>query len=364
MTNSIGEIPGAEVLLVIGANPTEAHPIIGLKIKEAVRNGAALIVADPRKIWLTKIARIHLPIRPGTDLALVNGMANVIFSEGLSNAEFVKARTEGIEEFVEVIERWPVERAAEMCEVPGGGYPRGRATLCSRGPRSHFLHPRHHRAYLRHLQRSGPGQSVPAHRPDWQGEQRGESASRPEQCPGRLRHGRAARRLFGISESCHRRKPPQVRAGMEREAPRQTGNDDYRHARGRISRALKAMYVMGEDPVMSEAHASFVREALQGLDLLVVQDIFMNETAKLADVVLPAFCFAEKDGTFTNTERRVQRVRKAVDPPAQAREDWRIVADISSRMGYDMDYNFAITSLGRDGELVADLCGDRLFPNR
>ena len=114
MTNSIGEIPNADVLLVIGSNATEAHPIIGLKMKQAVRNGARLIVADPRKIWLTKIAHLHLPLRPGTDLALINAIANVILSEGLEDKAFIAARTEGFEEFAKTVEKWTPERAAEI----------------------------------------------------------------------------------------------------------------------------------------------------------------------------------------------------------------------------------------------------------
>ena len=265
-------------------------------------------------------------------------MANVIFSEGLSNAEFVKSRTEGIEEFVEVIERWPVERAAEMCEVPAEDI-REAARLyagASRGAIFYTLGITEHTCGTYNVQGLANLALLTG--------QIGKESSGVNPLRGQN----------NVQGACDMGALPDVYSGYQKVAieenrgkfeqawnvklPDKPGMTVTDMLEAAYDGHLKAMYVMGEDPVMSEAHATFVREALQNLDLLVVQDIFMNETAKLADVVLPASCFAEKDGTFTNTERRVQRVRKAVDPPGQAREDWKIVAEISTRMGYDMDY--------------------------
>ena len=339
MTNSIGEIPNADVLFVIGSNPTEAHPIIGLKIKQAVRNGATLIVADPRKIWLTKIAKIHLPIRPGTDLALVNGMANVILTEGLANMKFIKSRTEGLEEFARVVEQWPPERAAEVCEVPAEDI-RAAARAYARSPRGaiyYTLGITEHTcgtnnvlglANLALLTGQVGKESSGVNPLRGQNNVQGacDMGALPDVFPGYQK----------VAGEENRRK---FEAAWDVKLPDKAGLTLTDMLEGAYEGHVKAMYVLGEDPVVSEAHALFVREALRRLDLLVVQDIFLSETAKLADVVLPASCFAEKDGTFTNTERRVQRVRKAIEPPGEAREDWKIVADLMSRLGCRADYS-------------------------
>ena len=341
MTNSIGEIPNADVLFVIGSNPTEAHPIIGLKIKEAVRNGAMLIVADPRKIWLTRIAGIHLRLRPGTDLALINGMANVILSEGLANEEFIKSRTEGIEEFRRVVEQWPAERAAQVCDVPADeirkaarAYARAKrgAIFYTLGITEHtcgtynVLSLANLALLTGQIGKESSGVNPLRGQNNVQGSC--DMGALPDVFPGYQK----------IAVEENRRKFEEAWKVSLPEQPGLTLTDMFDAA---AEGDLNAMYVFGEDPVMSEAHAGFIREALGRLDLLVVQDIFLSETAKLADVVLPASCFAEKDGTFTNTERRVQRVRKAVDPPGEAREDWKIIAELMDRLGYQTNYSSA-----------------------
>lgn len=339
MTNSIGEIPHADVLFVIGANPTEAHPIIGLKIKEAVRNGARLIVADPRNIWLTKIAWLHLQLRPGTDLALLNGMAHVILTEGLANVEFIKSRTEGFEEFCKTIEEWPPERAADICEVPAEDIRRAAREYArsDRGAIFYTLGITEHTcgthnvlglANLALLTGQIGKESSGVNPLRGQNNVQGacDMGAQPDVYPGYQK----------VAVEEHRRKFERAWGVSLPSAPGMTITDMVENASlGR----LKALYVMGEDPVMSEAHAGFVREALSRLNLLIVQDIFLSETAKMADVVLPASCFAEKDGTFTNTERRVQRVRKAIEPPGESREDWRILIELAKRLGYEMSYS-------------------------
>ena len=339
MTNSIGEIPGADLLFVIGSNPTEAHPIIGLKIKEAVRNGARLIVADPRRIWLTEIAWLHLPIRPGTDLALLNSMAHVILNEGLENKDFIASRTENFEEFRSIVEGWPPERAADICEIPAedmrkaarayAGAERA-AILYTLGITEHTCGTHNvlglaNLALLTgHVGKESSGVNPLRGQNNVQGAC--DMGALPDTYPGYQK----------VAVEENRRKFEEAWGVPLPDSPGMTITDMLEAA---CTGALKMLYIVGEDPVMSEAHSAFVREALNKLDLLVVQDIFLNETAKLADVVLPATCFAEKDGTFTNTERRVQRVRKAVDPPGDVREDWRILVDLSNRLGYPMSYS-------------------------
>ncbi|MCX6345420.1 MAG: formate dehydrogenase subunit alpha [Armatimonadetes bacterium] len=339
MTNSIGEIPDADVLFVIGSNTTEAHPIVGLKIKQAVRNGATLIVADPRKIWLTNIANIHLPIHPGTDLALINGMAHVILSEGLANAEFIKSRTEGFEEFAKIVEQWPPERAAEVCGVPAEDIRRAAREYAraDRGAIFYTLGITEHTCgtynvmglanltlLTGHVGKESSGVNPLRGQNNVQGAC--DMGALPDVLPGYQK----------VAVEENRRKFEDAWNVTLSNTPGMTITDMLEAA---YDENLKALYIMGEDPVMSEAHAGFVREALGRLDLLVVQEIFLNETAKIADVVLPASCFAEKDGTFTNTERRVQRIRKAVEAPGEAREDWKILVDLMNRLGYPADYS-------------------------
>ena len=339
MTNSIGEIPGADVLFVIGSNATEAHPIIGLKMKEAVRNGAALIVADPRRIWLTKIAKIHLPICPGSDLALINGMAHVILAEGLADSEFIESRTEGLEEFARIVEQWPPERAAEVCGVPAEDIRRAAREYAraSSGAIFYTLGITEHTCgtsnvlglanlalLTGHVGKESSGVNPLRGQNNVQGSC--DMGALPDVFPGYQK----------VAVEENRRKFEQAWNVTLPETVGLTLTDMIEAA---YHQDLQALYIVGEDPVMSEAHATFVREALGRLDLLVVQEIFLNETAKMADVVLPASCFAEKDGTFTNTERRVQRVRKAVEPPGEAREDWKILVDLMNRLGYHADYS-------------------------
>jgi len=339
MTNSIGEIPDVDVLFVIGANPTEAHPIIGLKMKEAVRRGARLIVADPRKIWLTRIAWLHLPLRPGTDLALLNGMANVILAEGLSNQEFIRSRTEGFEEFRRMVEKWPPERAAAVCEVPAEDIRRAARAYASSsrsaifytlGITEHICGTYNVLGLANLALVTGQVGKISSGVNPLRGQNNVQGAcdmgALPDVYPGYQK----------VASEENRRKFEEAWGVSLPEAPGMSIPEMLEAASQGL---LKALYILGEDPVVSEAHSGFVREALRRLELLVVQDIFLSETAKQADVVLPASCFAEKDGTFTNTERRIQRVRKAIEPPGEAREDWQILMELSNRLGYRMDYS-------------------------
>lgn len=338
MTNSLAEIPHADVLFVIGANPTEAHPIVGLKMKEALRRGARIIVADPREIWLAKRAWLHLPLRPGTDLALLNAMAHVILAEGLADAEFVATRTEGFEEFRASVAAWPPERAAEVCEVPAEAI-REAARAYARADKgaifytlgitehtcgtNNVLSLANLAMLTGHIGKESSGVNPLRGQNNVQGAC--DMGAQPDVLPGYQKvHLPESRARFEAAWQVPLPAAPGMTLTDMLEAA----------AEGR----LRGLFVMGEDPVVSESHAAFTREALGRLDLLVVQDIFLSETAKMADVVLPASCFAEKDGTFTNTERRVQRVRKAVEPPGEAREDWRILCDLAGHLGYPMPY--------------------------
>jgi formate dehydrogenase alpha subunit len=338
MTNSIGEIADAKVIFVIGSNTTEQHTLIARHMLEAIDRGATLIVADPRKTQIAAFARIHLRQRSGTDVALLNGIMNVIIGEGLVDINFVRRRTENFDEFEKVVERYTPEVAEKITGVPAPDIRRvariyateKRSMLFySMGITQHVTGVDNVRSCANLVMLTAHiGQPMTGLNP-LRGQNNVQGAcdmgALPDVYSGYQKVADArARKKF---ESVWRRKLPS-RPGM-------TMIDMFDSA---LEGRLKAMYIMGENPVMSDPDTSHLVEAIRKLDFLVVQDIFMSETAELADVVLPAATFAEKDGTFTNTERRVQKVRRAVRPMYGAMPDWKIIAELSKRMGYDMGY--------------------------
>jgi formate dehydrogenase alpha subunit len=339
MTNTIKEIAGADFILAAGTNTTESHPVIGIQVKKAVRGGAVLAVVDPRKTEVAELARHHLRIRPGTDIALYNGLAHVIIAEGLWNKEFVRERTEEFEALKAAVEKYTPEYAAEITGVPAEtirevarGYAKAKnaTILYTMGVTQHICGT-HNVLALANLallcgqigkESSGVnplrGQNNVQGACDMGGLPNVFTGYQPVTDEGARKKFAAA---WGAPDLPAR---PGLTVGEMLEAA----------GEGRI----RAMYIMGENPVLSDADAGHVVHALEKLDFLVVQDIFLTETAQLADVVLPAASFAEKDGTFTNTERRVQRVRKAVEPPGDAKADWEIVCLVAAAMGYPMRY--------------------------
>lgn len=339
MTNSIDEIEFTDAIFAIGTNTTENHPVIGAKIKRAVRQrGAKLIVADPRKIDLIKYATIWLRQKPGTDVALLNGMMNVIISEGLYDRQYVETRTEGFEAMKKIVDKYTPEHASQITGVPGGDIITA-ARLYAQAESASILYTM---GITQHTTGVDNVKSI---------------ANLAMICGNVGIKGGGVNPLRGqnnVQGACDMGALPVVFTGYQSVA-----SDE---ARSKFEKAwevnlspkpgltivealnaahegkIKALYVMGENPMLSDPDLNHAREALSRLDLLIVQDIFLSETAELAHVVLPAACFAEKDGTFSNSERRVQMVRKAVDAPGQAKADWQIISELSAKMGYPMDY--------------------------
>ncbi len=339
MTNSIAELRDTSLVFVIGSNTTECHPVIGVRIRQAVASGrTGLIVADPRGISLAGIAHLHLRQRPGTDVALLNGMMNVILSEGLENREFIQGRTENFAEVRSAVAACPPEIAAKITGVPAEDIRRAARMYASAGKAAIV--------YSMGITQHATGTDNVL------------ALANLAMMTGNLgREGTGVDPLRGqnnVQGACDMGALPNVYSGYQRvddpavrekfqkaweiELPRAPGLTVVEMMNAAEEGRIRGMYIMGENPVLSDPDIAHVRSALESLDFLVVQDIFMSETAELADVVFPAFSFAEKEGTFTNTERRVQRVRPAVLPPGEAREDWRILCDVSSRMGYPMGY--------------------------
>ncbi len=338
MTNSISEVGFYDALLIIGSNATEAHPIIGSKMKRAACRGARVIVADPRQIELADYAELWLRLRPGTDAALVNGLINIIVSEGWHDRDFIAQRCEGFDKMWKVVKNYPLARVSEITGVPEDKL-YAAAEIYAKTRRAGIFYTlgiTEHTTGTANVMNLANLAMVTGHVGV---EHAGVNPLRGQN---------------NVQGACDMGALPNLLPGYR--SVDEAGNVDYFEREWGTSLSsvsglripemfdsilggdVKGMYIMGEDPVLTDPDANHVRKAIDSLDFLVVQDIFMSETASLADVVLPAALYAEKDGTFTNTERRVQRVRKAVDAPGEARADWEIICDLAGRMGTPMEY--------------------------
>jgi formate dehydrogenase alpha subunit len=335
MTNSMGDITDARAILAIGTNTTEQHPVLSLRIKKAVRqHGAQLIVADPRRIELADFATLYLPVRAGTNPALLNGLAYIILAENLHDQAFVEARTENFDDWRAVVGEYPPDRVSAITGVAVDDLVRAARIYAENKPASIFYamgvtqHTDGHQnvlAVANLAMLTGnmgvPGGGVNPLRGQNNVQGACDMGGLPNVYTGYQRvTDEPVREKFA---AYHGVEQPPAKAGL-------TLSDMLPAAkRGDV----RAMYLMGENPVMSDPNSAHVRECLAALDFLVTQDIFLNETSEYADVVFPAAAYAEKDGTFTNTERRVHRVRKAFDPPGAARADWEIISEIAQRLG-------------------------------
>jgi formate dehydrogenase alpha subunit len=342
MSNSIEDFLKADVLFVIGSNTPECHPVIGNIIKQAVRfEGTKLIVADPRSIQLASHASIHLHHKPGTDVALLNGLMHIIIKEGLADSDFIKKRTEGFPQFAEVIARYAPDEVEKITGVAKAdllaaarlfGQAEKACIIYSMGITQHTTGTDNVKSVANlllltgNIGREGTGFSPLRGQNNVQGAC--DMGALPNVFPGYQRvDNEEAREKFESAWGTHLNGTPGLTLTEIIPAAHE----------GRI----KGLYIVGENPLLSEPAVEHAREALLNLDFLVVQDIFPTETARLADVILPAASFAEKEGTFTSTERRIQRVRRAILPPGEAREDWEILTQLAERMGHHFGYTSA-----------------------
>ena len=337
MTNSIGEIRDVDFLFVIGSNTSEAHPIIAMEMKRAVRKGATLVVADPRAIWMTSIAEKHLQLNPGTDVWLLNAMAHVIVAEDLIDREFIENQTENFEQVKEVVASYTPEKAEEITGISADDIrwtARQYATTEKAGiyytlgitEHAHGTDNVYALANLvlmtGHLGKPSMGMNPLRGQNNVQGAN--DAGATPMFYPG-----------------YQRVDDPEVRAKYEKSwgvplspVPGLNLNEMMKT----VGEQMRGFFVMGEDIVLSEPNVLELEKGLNNVDFIVMQDAFLNETARFADVILPAAVFAEKEGTFTNSERRVQRVRKAVEPPGEALPDWEILVMLANKMGADWSY--------------------------
>ncbi len=335
MTNPIADITGdVDVIMLVGSNPEEAHPVIGMQIRRAVKRGARLIVVDPRDIGLAKSADIHLKLRPGTNVAFANGMMHIFVEEGLVDEEFVRTRTEGFEKLRDIVKEYTPERVGEICHIDPD-HLREAARMYAKADKAPIIY----------------CLGVTEHSTGTEGVM---SMSNMAMMTGKLgRPGCGVNPLRGqnnVQGACDMGAMPGDMPGYQKVAneavmekfekawgvklsrrPGLHATDVFQAA---IDKKVRGLFVFGEDPVVTDADQHHVIKALESLDFLVIDDLFFTESCRYADVVLPGTSYAEKEGTFSNTERRVQRVRKAVTLEGEMRLDTDIFTDLMNRMGY------------------------------
>jgi len=342
MTNDLAGIGKADVILVMGSDTGTAHPVIASRIRRAVRKGSTkLIVIDPRRIDLADHAALYVRNRPGTDVAVLNGIMNIIISRGWYDADFVSKRCEGFAALREAVARYTPQAVEDIAGVPAGdlegvaelfGTASVAALFFAMGLTQHRTGTDNVRSVV-NLQLLCGNLGV---------EGGGVNPLRG-QCnvQGACDMGALPDVLPGYRKVAERESLDFFEGAWNMPLPAKAGLRAMEMVEGALSGTVKAMYIMGENPLLSDPDISGVKAAFGNLELLIVQDIFLSETAEIADVVLPAACFAEKDGLFTNTERRVQRVRRALDPPGRSREDWVILQDLAVALGADWSYDCA-----------------------
>jgi len=357
MTNSIREIEGMEVIFIIGSNTKETHPVIANRMIKAHRKGAKIIVADPRKVPMVKFAEVFLRLRPGTDIALLNGMAHVILKEGLQNEEFIREKTEGFDAWKRSLEDFTPEKVKLITGVAKTdiikaakmyGRSRKAGIFYTMGITQHTCGTDNVRAIANLATLTG-------------NIGRESTGVNPLRGQNNVQGASDAACLPNVLPGYQRVDLPEVREKFEKAwgvpLPNKRGLYATEMMNAAAAGELKALYIMGENPILTDPNQHHTIKALENLEFLVVQDIFMTDTARHAHVVLPAACSFEKDGTFSNTERRVQRVRKAVNPPGDARNDLSIIQDLSKALGYPMDYRSPEQVLEEFGRLWPALGG-------
>ena len=341
VTTTYRDVENADAALIAGSNTTANHPVAATFFKEARKRGMKLIVVDPRREMIADHADFHCRIKPGTDVAFYNAMMHVIIEEGLVDEAFVEARTENFDALRTTVAGYPPEQASKICGVEPEtiravarvfGRAKSAILFWGMGISQHVYGTNNARCLISLALLTGnvgrPG-----------------SGLHPLRGQNNVQGASDAGLIPMVYPDYQPVGDPDVRARFENAWGRPLSPDPgltvVEITRGALEGRIRGMYIMGENPFLSDPNVNKVREALASLDFLVVQDIFLTETAEFADVILPASAYLEKQGTYTNTDRRVQLGRPAVSMPGEARLDWEIVQEVSTRMGYPMHYESA-----------------------
>ena len=338
VTTTYGDIENAGAALLTGTNTTANHPVAATFFKQARKNGTKLIVVDPRRETIADHADYHCRLKPGTDVAFYNAMMHVIIEEGLVDEAFVADRTENFEALKEVVSEYSPERASKVCGVEAEdirevarvfGKAKNAIVFWGMGVSQHVYGTNNARCLISLALLTGNVGKPGAGLHPLRGQNNVQGASDAGLIPM-------------VYPDYQPVGDPEVRAKFEaawgRELSPDPGLTVVEITRAALEGQVRGMYIMGENPFLSDPNTNKVRKALSNLEFLVVQDIFLTETAEFADVILPASAYLEKEGTYTNTDRRVQLGRPALDSPGEARLDWKIVQDVSCRVGYEMNY--------------------------
>lgn len=340
MTNAISELEESDAIFIIGSNTATSHPLVATRIFRAIEKGAKVLVADPRKNQIADLADLYVRHKPGTDVALLNGIMKVILDQELEDKDFIEKNTEDFEAFKKLMDTVSIEEVSQITGVSAEDI-KTLAKAYAKAEKASIVY------CMGITQHTNGVNNV-------------KSLANLSMLTGNIgRVGTGVNPLRGqnnVQGACDMGGLPNFYTGYQ---PVTIGPDNKKFAQawgvdelptnigltipelmdGIEKEEVKALWIMGENPVVSDPDADHVVKALEKIELLIVQDIFLTPTAKLAHVVLPGVSFAEKDGTFVNTERRVSRVRKAVEPVGDARQDWQIIMDISNRIGYEMNYD-------------------------
>jgi formate dehydrogenase alpha subunit len=339
MTNSVAELEDADCIFVTGSNTTSSHPLVATRIFRAKQKGAKLIVADPRKIQLAQMADIYVSQKLGTDVALLNGIMHVILKNGWHDQAFVDERTEGFEEFKKAIEDYPPEKVSEITGIAVEdiikiaeyyGTANAASIVYCMGITQHTTGVDNVKSLANLAMLTGNmGKEGTGVNP-----LRGQNNVQGACDMGGLPNVYPAYQAVNVPDN-----QKKFEEAWNAKLSDQVGLTIPFMLSGIADGSVKALFILGENPMVSDPDTHHVEKALKSAELVVVQDIFLTHTAELAHVVLPGTSFAEKEGTFTNTERRVLRVRQAIDPVGDSRPDWEILQEISNRFGYDMKYD-------------------------
>lgn len=351
MTNSIADLKSSKCVLVLGSNTTEAHPVIGIQLRKMAQGGTAkILVANPRRIDLCNDAELWLQHRPGTDVALLNGIAKVILDAKLSAQDFIEARCENFEDYKNSLADYTLEKVEKITGVPGEMIEHAARLYAENSPAAILF---------------AMGITQHSH-----GTDNVKAVANLAMLTGNIGlEGAGVNPLRGhnnVQGACDMGALPDVMTGYQSvsdeaarksfeglwncELPAEPGLTLTEIFDAIDEGKIKALYIVGENPVLSDPDAKHIQEALKKLEFLVVQDLFITETAKFADVILPGTSFAEKDGTFTNTERRVQRVRKVIEPIGNSKPDWQIISELGDKLGSQGGFEY-----GNPAEIMDEL---------
>lgn len=338
-TNPICSLEEADAILIVGSNTTEQHPLIASNVLKARSKGAKLVVVDPRRTQIASLADIHVPPRPGTDAAWINSMLNIIIKEGLVDRDFITKRTMGFESVKESVFSYTPEIVGKICGVPAEllrkaalayGSADKASIIYSMGITQYTTGTDNVQALVNLALATGnlgrPGTGLYPIRGHQNAQGACDMGALPDLYPGYQK----------VVDSSARAK---FENGWSTALPKNPGLTAAEMIQSAETGKIKGLLIVGEDPMVSYPDRSSVQRALENLDFLAVCDIFPTETSELADVILPVASFAEKEGTFTSTERRIQRIRKAVDPPGESRSGWEVAAELLRRLGVPGDYS-------------------------